>query len=325
MFVMTSAMRRAVVVFLWVGSYAATGQADASAENRAAAQALFDEGRSLIQADRPADACPKFEESQRLDPGIGTQLNLAECYERTGRTASAWTLYIDAGAAARQAGQSERAAHAATHATALKDKLSRLVIIVPETMRDEGLIVERGGLSVGKAQWGAAIPVDPGSHTIKVSAPGRVMWETTVTVEPDGITKTVTVPALQPLPDDRSASTPGGQRVGWQRPTAYVVGGIGVAGVIVGAIFGGIAASKKSDAGCNGNVCASVERKRTYEQAQTAGTISTIAFVVGGAALAGGAVLYLTAPKRTVTGGPSIDAQATLAPGMAAVRLGARW
>ncbi len=52
----------------------------AGTNNRAAAEALFSEGRSLSAKGRYAEACPKFEASQQLDPGLGTMLNLAECY-----------------------------------------------------------------------------------------------------------------------------------------------------------------------------------------------------------------------------------------------------
>jgi hypothetical protein len=325
--------QKGALAFLLVVSRAGTGQADASAENRAAAQALFDQGRALIKDNRAQEACPKFEESQRLDPGIGTQLNLADCYERTGKTASAWTLYLEVASAARQAGQNDRAAHAAARAAALRDKLSRLVIIVPKESQVADLVVERGPFSVGEAQWGAPMPVDPGSHTIRVRAPGRVTWQTIVAVAPDGSTKTITVPSLEAESRDQGAASntaldlAAGTRGtgGLQRTAAYVVGAFGLVGVVVGSISGGIAVSKKSAAGCDGNVCPSAEAKSTYEGAQTAGTISTIAFVVGGAALATSVVLYFTAPKRKGPGGATFDAGARLAPGTLALTAGARW
>src|SRR5262245_32588034 len=69
----------------------------------AGARALFAEGRALMDKDRYEEACPKFEESLRLDPGMGTQFNLAHCWEKLGRTASAWALFLDVAAAARNA------------------------------------------------------------------------------------------------------------------------------------------------------------------------------------------------------------------------------
>ena len=68
-----------------------------SADTRAAAAVLFEDGRKLKDEGKLAEACPKLEESQRLDPGIGTLYHLADCYERSGRTASAWVGPAPAG------------------------------------------------------------------------------------------------------------------------------------------------------------------------------------------------------------------------------------
>ena len=62
--------------------------AAAQSSDSAAARALFTEGRTLMEAERFDEACPKLEESLRLDQGIGTQFNLAHCWEKQGRTAS---------------------------------------------------------------------------------------------------------------------------------------------------------------------------------------------------------------------------------------------
>jgi hypothetical protein len=90
-----------------------------------------------------AQACPKFEESQRLDPGVGTQFNLADCYERTGRLASAYTTFIDVAAATRQLGQFEREAVARERAKSIKPRLSRLVIVVDRKNAPQGIIIRK--------------------------------------------------------------------------------------------------------------------------------------------------------------------------------------
>ena len=310
----------------------ASARADTSAENRAAAQALFDQGRSLVKAGRLPEACPKFEESQRLDPSIGTELNLADCFERTGRTASAWTLYVDVASAARQAGQEERAAHAASRVSALKDKLSRLVIVVPKESRIAGLSVQRGTLLVGEAQWDAAMPVDPGRQKVTVSAPGKATWQTSIDIVADGATRSVSVPVLTDAAPSASdtipMTTPGEPGTGGggssQKKVAFVAGGIGIAGLVVGGIFGAIVAGKKGDAGCDTNVCADESHAESYRQAQKAGNVSTVAFVLGGVALAGGAVLYFTAPKSSSLGA-RFGVQAAITPGAVGFSTGASW
>src|SRR5262245_43042215 len=69
------------------------------------ARTLVREARKLMEKGHHAEACPKLEESLRLDPGIGTQFNLAHCWEQIDRTASAWGLFMDVAAAAGAAGQ----------------------------------------------------------------------------------------------------------------------------------------------------------------------------------------------------------------------------
>src|SRR5690349_13986528 len=103
-------VRAAVTAFGLVTSICGAARS-ASSEDQAAAQALFDDAKELVKSGKAAEACPKFEESQRLDPGLGTQLNLADCYERIGRTASAWTIYVEVAPAARREGQDARAEH----------------------------------------------------------------------------------------------------------------------------------------------------------------------------------------------------------------------
>src|SRR5512139_1741852 len=64
----------------------AASAARAQASDKAAAEALFDEGRKLMAEGKYAAACAKLEASQKLDAGVGTQLNLADCYEKSGKT-----------------------------------------------------------------------------------------------------------------------------------------------------------------------------------------------------------------------------------------------
>jgi hypothetical protein len=196
---------------------------DARAGDTAAAQALFDQGKKLMGEKKYAEACAKFEESQKQDPGLGTQTNLAICYEAMGRTASAWSLYLDVASQAKATNQADREKKARAAAQALEPKLSKLTIVVASPAAD--LEVKRNGEPVGQASWGTPIPVDPGQIKISAVAPSRKQWETSITVDKPG-EQTVKVPELergQPpvgyYPAPTATATNGGP--GYSPPPAY--------------------------------------------------------------------------------------------------------
>ena len=156
-------------------------------EKKAAAQAHFDEGRQLAASGDYAAACPKLVESLHLDPTIGTRFYLAECFEHAGKLASAWTYYLEAADAAKAAGQKGREKFANDRAEALRPRVPRLALKVPDAARAvAGLSLTRDGVAVGEAQWGTPIPVDLGAHTIAASAPGKQPWTARIDVGQEG-------------------------------------------------------------------------------------------------------------------------------------------
>jgi hypothetical protein len=297
--------------------------AEAQAQtDSAAARALFAEGRSLMDDERYAEACPKFEESLRLDHGMGTQFNLAHCWEKVGRTASAWALFLDVAAAARASNQPKREAVARERAAVLEPKLTRLRIQVSDPAPDTK--VERDGHDVGKAAWGTGVPVDPGTHVVRVTAPGKNAWSDDVNVPASSRTFTVAVPALEdvaieqppaepePIPT-RSAPVEADvtSRVGGsngQKVTAWVVGGVGLAAAAVGTIF---AIESRSDNSAALELChestavpgdetcpdpAEQERHgKLIEDAKRERLIGFVGIGAGGAALLTAVILYATA------------------------------
>jgi hypothetical protein len=220
-----------------------------SPADRAAAQALFDEGRELMEQGRPADACPRFEESARLEPGLGTRFHLATCYEALGKLASAHTLFLEVAAEAGARNQPARQKVARERAEAVEPRLSRLTIEVPFSP-SPALRIERDGTAVGNAQWGLPIPVDPGAHHIAASAPGYEPWSAEVDVpEEPGVTR-VNVPPLAERPQAFFAPL--------SRKLGLVALGVGAGALALGGVFTAQAVSKKnaSDrAGCTDRDC----------------------------------------------------------------------
>lgn len=171
---------------------------DASSADRALATDLFQRGRRALLAGDYAQACPLLEESQRLDPAGGTLLNVALCHEKLGRTATAWSEFLEALSIARRERREDRVRYATEHVALLEARLSRLTIEIPREVLVPNLRVERDGSVLGPSTWGAAMPVDPGPHTVRVSAPGYHTFEREV-VMGEADTQRITVTKLEPV------------------------------------------------------------------------------------------------------------------------------
>ena len=270
--------------------------------NAAAAQGLFDEARALMAAGQAAEACPKLEESQRLDPGSGTLMNLARCYEQTNRIATAWSTYLEAAGAARAARNDEREAGARERAAALGPRVSRLIIDVPAAVAR--LVVRRDGEPVGRPQWSAPVPVDAGEHVIDASAPGHLPWRSLAAVRGEGVTVRVVVPMLPVSPTSAPAQAHARRHgLGTQRILALVAGGVGLTGGVVASVFTAKALSDKQDAAraCQGTSCSSMQAAASGNDAHAAGNITTVAVVVAAAGITAGLTLWFTAPAQAST------------------------
>lgn len=267
-----------------------------SAADKATAQTLFDDGMKLVAKKQYEAACKKLEESDRLDPAMGTKYRLAECYENLGRTASAWVLFREVADEAKATAQADREKRARERAAKLAPKLSHLTINVTPS---KGLEVKRDGAVIGEGQFGAAVAVDPGQHVVEASAPGKKPFTRTIDVGPTS-DETITIPALEDQPVAVEAPKPAdeGPKGEWQKPAAFVAGGVGVVaiGVSTALVLSARSLMSDSEAHCVANACdpTGIDLR---DRAVARGNVATAFFVVGAVAIAGGAVLYLTAPS----------------------------
>jgi eukaryotic-like serine/threonine-protein kinase len=289
---------------------------DTPPQDRAAADALYDESAKLAKENRWPEACARLEASQKLDPAIGTLMRLGSCYEHIGRTASAWTTYHDVMGLAKP--DDKRAKQAELDAKRLEPALARMLIEVAPENRAAAVEVRRDGTLLDAGAWGAAVPIDSGAHTVDATGSGKQPWKTTITVEAAPGVTTVRVPVLQSVASAPDALVPAAPVPAapapvataapadfWrpQRIAGLTVGVAGVAGVIVGAVFGVRAmnknsASKQDCSPADPNFCNDTGVSLRGD-AQTAATISTAALVIGGAAITGGVVLFATTPSGT--------------------------
>jgi len=287
--------------------------AQASAQDAATAGALFDKGVAEMQAGHFDTACPAIEESQRLDPHPGTLFTLAECQSKWGKVASAVAHYQDYVGLVSRLARDQQARHrdrvnvANAQLAKLKPSLPQLTLSLPATA-PEGTSVTRDGVPLQGIALGTALPVDPGEHVIITQAPGAEPHRMTVTIalsETKNVVLDVvaaSAPSAQvvapsnELPHSEIQPEPSPNPSRPSRTPAFVVGGIGVAGIAVGAVTGVLVLGKKSVVSdeCDGKQCRSQKGVDAAKSGQTLGLISDIGFGVGIAGLAVGAVLLLT-------------------------------
>lgn len=295
-------------------------------DDRARAQQLFDSALEDAQKGDFAHACPKFQASHLADPKASTLLNLANCYEKNGQTASAWGAFREAEIFARKTAHPDWETTARERAEALEPKLVRLTVSVAEGGRVPGLAVTRDGARLAEGEWGVAIPVDPGDHVVAATAPGKKPWQEHVKV--DASNMTLDVPALEDepapppaLPEPVTAlpkvEQPAPVPVYWTTLRKVGVGTavVGAVGVGAGLIAGLVANGRYSDARqqCRDGVrnCPS-SAVSDADYAYSLATGATVAFVVGAVVMAAGGTIFFLAPPGQAQGrgapgaGPSI-------------------
>ena len=279
--------------------------------DKAAAEGLYQLGHRLMGEGKFADACPKLEASQELDPGVGTLLLLGDCQEKVGKLASAWSSFQAASALARARSDAERAGIADLRSSALKPRLSWVSFDASANAELSGFELRRSGHVVGPGAWGVSLPIDPGTYEVTASAPGHEAWRTTLNVPAEASEPLVLhVPRLAETRDvnARPPSAPGASspsepdRSGSPQKTVGVVTlGVGVGAAITGAVLTYVAWKKNHDSigHCerdSPNLCDPSGVSERGDARQFA-NIATFVGIGAAVAIGGGTVLYLTAPR----------------------------
>jgi hypothetical protein len=295
----------------------------ANSDDRAIALDLFEHGRTLFKEGNYEAALEKFEAAAKMMRTFGILLNIAECQEKIGHTASAWATWREARAVASEDHNADDETMAAERQNGLERKLSRLTIVVQSGADARGLQIRRDGGIVPREAWGAAIAVDPGAHVIDARAPGRKARQIDVTVRPDGGRSTATLAALDeeepepiPVPPAASVSAPvpippppnanASDSGSGQRVAGWILGSFGLAGVGTGIGIALVGQSKHDEAVAT-DLAGNLPLAREMES--TANTTKIVGYAIlggGGAFLISGVILLLTAHSPSNSSGSAL-------------------
>jgi hypothetical protein len=316
------------------------GAAQADPASHAKAVDLFSRARKRIAAGDCEGAIPKLVESIQNEPSVGAELSLADCYEPSDPL-QAWRQVQEAARVASD-NHDVRLESVNQRAASMASKLPTVQITVPASQNLPGLEVRLDGVKLDSFVYlRGPVATTPGRHLVDASA-SQKKWSQTVDAEaghPVTVTldlhadapppaapppTTAVVPA--PAPALAPEATGGGRRM-----LGFVVGGVGVAGLGLGAVAGLVAMGQKNtlETACAGSL-SSCQAQRGSEDgalgaARTWATVSTAGFIAGGAVLAVGALLVLTAPKPASTSSASLVVSPIAGPRQAGAALVGAW
>jgi hypothetical protein len=284
------------------------------------AQTLFDEARALMKEGRYPEACPKLAESQRLDPGGGTLLNLGICHARAGLTATALSELRAALAQAEAGQRADRVKTAQHQIDELMPKLSWLRVRTASDIATLGVRVELDAVELSQADFGNERPIDPGVHEVKATAPGYIPWSTRVQIASAMDHQIVDIPPLESEPRSVPAAPPPPavipKAVVPEQPAAgrapestgtpswigYTTGGVGLAALGVGAYFGvrAITLKNRSDEHCDdAGRCDSQTAVDDFNNAKQAAVLADVFIVTGIVGVGVATYLLVATPEKT--------------------------
>jgi len=216
--------------------------ADQTEDNKKIADALFVEGRALLDKQQFKEACEKFHAAQeREKQNVAILLNLGLCYEKQNRNATAlkWYRQTQTTASENKDPSIKEYEDAAKERTAdLAGKVSKVTFNFGAGFQVEGSEILMDNAPIDKQQL--IVEVDQGTHVIEARAPGKTPSRKELVVEDNTKSLTYTFDALVDAP----TGPPPGQKK--RRILGAVIGGVVVAGGFTASYFVGKDLEKRS-------------------------------------------------------------------------------
>jgi len=267
------------------------------------AETLYKEAVALFRNNDVHGACTKLDESFKLEPATQTLFALAKCRHREGRVATAATQFLELENRAVRSGDAAKVEE-------MRAKLEEVRALVPHAKLEldahpEVAEVKVDGQPLPRSDWAAPLPLDPGEHVFVFSGQGKrdaekkvtLAEKQTLSIQFDPLADSTSVAPVDAPAPSVGAETPSHRGDGSNRTLVYVLGGVGVAGIVVGSITGILAINHKSDAD---DLFAKRDPsfKDSDDAASTTALVSTIAFGVGIVGLGAAAYFFFTGGSK---------------------------
>lgn len=300
---------------------------------QAQAESLFKEGVSLLDRGDYSAACERLKASNDLEKAPGTLINLADCYERLGKLASAWAAYESAAVEAEKLNRRTWAIQAQKKSAALAPRLSYLVVRLEQPVVGMSLFLDQ--IALPASALGAKLPLDSGPHKLEVRAPGYQTWSTTFDDIRESEVRLIAVPPFNkvrpPPPKNQDQRTPGAptdERLGLGRGIALGVMGVGGVSLLLGSYFG-LSAKSQRDRAYDDGLCrdegprtlCTPQGTSTIDAARDHATASNWLVGVGSTLLVGGAVSYWLVTPSTSSAPRALPARVSVHAGLGQLHL----
>jgi hypothetical protein len=293
-----------------------SARAEPTAQQKETARALMDRGDELFDKGDYERSLEAYAGAHAIMHVPTTGIEVAKVQEKLGRLVEARDSLLEVVRFPRSPNEpavfTKARADAERKAAELAGRIPTIQVLVKGAPKDAEVRVTLDRVELPAEASHLPLKANPGKH--RVSATSAVTDSAASDVDlAEGQNVTVTL-ELSPRP--QTVAQARGPGVPW-KTIGIVTTGAGAAVVLVGGAFGLRAKNKQDDAGCPGNVCRDDASAEVLRDANSAATASTVAFVVGGALLAGGVTMWLLAP--------SADRQTGLAPAPGGAVFATRW
>ncbi len=286
------------------GGKANGGKADGGVSGRADTQ--FERGKKLLAQKQYAEACAAFEASDEIEPGVGVKLNAGKCFEEWGKLARAYRWYSDARQLAADT-TDDRVGLIDAVLQALDPDVPRVTVSLPRGVDAAAAAVAIDGKRVAPELLGSAMRVDPGPHEVTWRAHGSPRTRT-IALERGGESELLLPVSGTPgggdsgggVGDGRGAAVGASGSGHHRRVAGLVIAGAGVVGFGAAGYLTMTAREDYRDgldAHCMGhsNQCDAQGISITHD-ARSRANIATAVAIGSALVVAGGVVLFLTAP-----------------------------